>query len=46
MSGELWDLDALAIACRARGAYDVFLTAEPLDLPGGVGSPANALAIL
>jgi kynurenine formamidase len=44
--GELWDLDALAVACRARGAYDVFLTAEPLDFPGGVGSPANALAIL
>jgi kynurenine formamidase len=44
--GELWDLDPLAVACRERGAYDVFLTAEPLDLPGGVGSPANALAIL
>jgi kynurenine formamidase len=44
--GELWDLDGLAAACRGRGAHDFFLTAEPLDLPGGVGSPANALAIL
>jgi kynurenine formamidase len=44
--GELWDLDALAVACQQRGAYDIFVTAEPLDFPGGVGSPANALAIL
>jgi kynurenine formamidase len=44
--GELWDLAALATACRERGAYDFLLTAEPLDFEGGVGSPANALAIL
>jgi kynurenine formamidase len=44
--GELWDLDELANACRKRGTYDFFVTAEPLNLPGGVGSPANALAIL
>lgn len=44
--GELWDLDDLAAACRRRGRYDVFVTAQPLNLLGGVGSPANALAIL
>jgi kynurenine formamidase len=44
--GELWDLDALAAACAKRGRYDVFLTAQPLNMLGGVGSPANALAIL
>jgi kynurenine formamidase len=44
--GELWDLDELAIACAARKRYDVFLTAQPLNLPGGVGSPANAMAII
>jgi kynurenine formamidase len=44
--GELWALDDLAAACRERGRYDVFLTAQPLNLLGGVGSPANALAIL
>jgi hypothetical protein len=44
--GELWDLDELARACRSRGAFDFLVTAEPLNLPGGVGSPANALAIL
>jgi kynurenine formamidase len=44
--GELWELDPLADACRARGAWDFFVTAEPLAMTGGVGSPANALAIL
>jgi kynurenine formamidase len=44
--GELWVLDELATACVERGRYDVFITAQPLNLLGGVGSPANALAIL
>ena len=43
--GELWDLDALAQFCADTRRYDVFLTAEPLNIPGGVGSPANAIAI-
>ncbi len=43
--GELWDLDELAEFCAESGRYDVFLTAEPLNIPGGVGSPANAIAI-
>jgi kynurenine formamidase len=44
--GELWALDDLASACAARSRYDVFVTAQPLNLLGGVGSPANAMAIL
>jgi kynurenine formamidase len=44
--GELWDLDELAIAMLERKQYDCLITAEPLNLPGGVGSPANALAII
>lgn len=44
--GELWDLDELAEHCAVSGHYDVFLTAEPLNLVGGAGSPANALAIV
>jgi kynurenine formamidase len=44
--GELWELDELAAACTRRGRYDVFVTAQPLNLLGGVGSPANAMAIL
>lgn len=43
--GELWDLDALAAACAADGVYEFMLASAPTDLPGGCGSPANALAI-
>lgn len=43
--GELWDLDALAADCVADGVWEFFLTAKPLMLIGGVGSPANAMAI-
>lgn len=43
--GELWRLDELAAACDEDGVYDFFLTAKPLNLPGGVGSPPNAIAI-
>jgi kynurenine formamidase len=43
--GELWDLDALAADCAADGVYECFLTSAPLNLPSGVASPPNALAI-
>jgi kynurenine formamidase len=43
--GELWDLDALADDCRQDGVYEFMVTAKPLNLIGGVGSPANAMAI-
>ena len=43
--GELWKLDDLAEACARDGRYDFFLTCKPLNIPGGVGSPPNALAI-
>jgi kynurenine formamidase len=43
--GELWQLDELATACHADQRYDCMVTAAPLRLPGGVGSPANAVAI-
>jgi kynurenine formamidase len=43
--GELWWLDDLARSCRLDGRYEMLLTAAPLNVPGGVGSPANALAI-
>ncbi|WP_432828873.1 cyclase family protein [Dactylosporangium sp. CA-092794] len=43
--GELWKLDELAASCAADGRYDCFLTCKPLNIPGGVGSPPNALAI-
>ncbi len=43
--GEMWALDELAADCAADGVYEFMITAKPLHLPGGVGSPANALAI-
>lgn len=43
--GELWWLEDLAMSCRRDGRYEAFLTAAPINVTGGVGSPANALAI-
>jgi hypothetical protein len=44
--GELWLLDGLADACRAANRYEFLLSSGPLPLPGGVGSPSNAYAVL
>jgi hypothetical protein len=43
--GEMWNLEGLAEDCAADGRYDFFLTSAPLNIPGGIGSPPNALAI-
>ena len=43
--GELWWLDDLARDCAADGVYEMFLVSAPLNAPGGIGSPANAVAI-
>jgi kynurenine formamidase len=43
--GELWWLEDLARACREDGRFEVFLTAAPANVNGGIGSSANALAI-
>jgi hypothetical protein len=43
--GELWWLDDLAADCARDGVYETFLTSAPLFLRGGIGSPANAIAI-
>ncbi len=43
--GEMWDLEALAADCAADGVYDCFLASAPLHVPGGIGSPPNAVAI-
>jgi hypothetical protein len=42
--GECWKLDDLAEACATDGRYEFLLTAKPLNITGGVGSPANAMA--
>jgi kynurenine formamidase len=43
--GELLDLEELAAACAEDARWDFLFVAVPLHLPGGVGSPANALAL-
>jgi kynurenine formamidase len=44
--GELWLLDELAAACARQRCWEFFLSSAPLNVPGGVGSPANALAVV
>ncbi|KAH3907037.1 hypothetical protein HBH56_195090 [Parastagonospora nodorum] len=43
--GELWDLKALSAHCQKTGRYSFLLTSTPLNIPGLVASPPNALAI-
>ena len=43
--GELFDLELLASRCAADQRWTFLFVAVPLNLPGGVGSPANAVAV-
>jgi kynurenine formamidase len=43
--GEFFWLDDLATACAADQRWTFLFTSAPLNVPGGVGSPPNALAI-
>lgn len=43
--GELWWLDDLAADCAADGRPDCLVVSSPMNVAGGVGSPANAIAI-
>jgi hypothetical protein len=43
--GEMFFLDDLAADCAADGRYEFLFTSAPLQLPHGVASPPNALAI-
>ncbi|KAJ6005155.1 hypothetical protein N7451_003099 [Penicillium sp. IBT 35674x] len=44
--GELFDLEGLAEECKRHGRWSFFVTSQPLNVVGGVGSPPNAIAIL
>ncbi len=44
--GEMFDLETLAARCRDGNRWTFLFTAAPLKIPGGLGSPGNALAIL
>ena len=43
--GELWDLKQLSETCKKLWRYSFLLTSVPLNVPGGIGSPPNALAV-
>jgi kynurenine formamidase len=43
--GELWWMERLADDCADDGRYAFFFTSAPLNVKGGIGSPANALAV-
>jgi kynurenine formamidase len=43
--GEFFDFEALAEDCADDGVYEFLFTSAPLGIPGGIGSPPNALAI-
>jgi kynurenine formamidase len=44
--GELFDLEQLSARCAAEARSSFLFISVPLNLPGGVGSPGNAVAIL
>lgn len=44
--GELFDFTQLREHCRATGRWDFMFLSVPLAVPGGVGSPANAVAVV
>ena len=44
--GELFDFEELAERCAALGRWTFAFMGVPLNLPGGLGSPANAVAVL
>jgi hypothetical protein len=43
--GELWDLEALAEMCEKEKRWAFFLASAPLNVPGGIATPPNALAV-
>jgi kynurenine formamidase len=43
--GEFFNFEELAGDCREDGRYTCLFMAAPLNLPGGVGSPGNGIAV-
>ncbi|KAI5201822.1 hypothetical protein E4T39_05048 [Aureobasidium subglaciale] len=44
--GEIFDLDSLAKECKEKNKYSFFFSSMPINVPGGVASPPNGVAIL
>ncbi len=43
--GELFDFEQLTATCQRDARWDFMFVSVPLNIPGGVGSPANAIAL-
>jgi kynurenine formamidase len=43
--GELFDFEPFADDCAEDGVYECQFFASPLNIPGGVGSPLNPIAV-
>ncbi|KAH8894431.1 hypothetical protein GQ53DRAFT_857785 [Thozetella sp. PMI_491] len=43
--GELFDLEELSRRCAEEKRWEFFVASAPLNMPGGVSSPPNCLAI-
>lgn len=43
--GELFELEALSKECEKQQRWSFFMCSEPTNVPGGVASPPNVLAI-
>jgi kynurenine formamidase len=43
--GEMFDFERLAADCAADGVWEFLLSAPPLGVTGGIGSPVNPLAV-
>jgi kynurenine formamidase len=43
--GELFDFTGLGPACQQAGRFDFLFASVPLNITGGVGSPASAVAV-
>jgi len=44
--GETWDLEKLSEECWKKEKFSFLLISQPLNLPNGVASPSNAIAVL
>jgi hypothetical protein len=43
--GELFDLERLSVICAEEERWEFFIASSPLNMPGGVSSPPNCVAI-
>ncbi|EED20708.1 conserved hypothetical protein [Talaromyces stipitatus ATCC 10500] len=43
--GELFDLEDLARICKTEKRWEFFVSSAPFNMPGGISSPPNCIAI-